>query len=54
MIKRTLYFGNPAYLSMRLGQLVVKVPEDDDDLPPSDESVINSRIKTIPIAYSGR
>lgn len=53
MIKRTLYFGNPAYLSMRLGQLVVKVPEDDDDLPPSDESVINSRIKTIPIEDIG-
>lgn len=27
MIKRTLYFGNPAYLSMRNGQLVVRLPE---------------------------
>lgn len=26
MIKRTLYFGNPAYLSLRLHQLVVKLP----------------------------
>ena len=29
MIKRTLYFGNPAYLSLNLGQLVVKTPESD-------------------------
>jgi CRISPR-associated protein Cas1 len=27
MIKRTLYFGNPAYLSLKDGQLVVKLPE---------------------------
>ncbi|MBR4388299.1 MAG: type II CRISPR-associated endonuclease Cas1 [Prevotella sp.] len=27
MIKKTLYFGNPAYLSLRLGQLVLKLPE---------------------------
>lgn len=27
MIKKTLYFGNPAYLSLRLGQLVIKLPE---------------------------
>lgn len=26
MIKRTLYFGNPAYLSMRLAQLVIHLP----------------------------
>ena len=26
MIKKTLYFGNPAYLSLRDGQLVIKVP----------------------------
>lgn len=25
MIKRTLYFGNPAYLSLKLGQLVVRL-----------------------------
>lgn len=28
MIKRTLFFGNPAYLSTRNEQLVVKFPED--------------------------
>jgi CRISP-associated protein Cas1 len=27
MIKRTLYFGNPAYLSMRNSQLVINLPE---------------------------
>lgn len=27
MIKKTLYFGNPAYLSLRYGQLVIKLPE---------------------------
>ncbi len=27
MIKKTLYFGNPAYLSLRNGQLVIKIPE---------------------------
>lgn len=27
MIKRTLYFGNPAYLSLKNNQLVVKTPE---------------------------
>ena len=27
MIKRTLYFSNPAYLSLKLGQLVIRLPE---------------------------
>jgi len=27
MIKRTLYFGNPAYLSMKNAQLVIHIPE---------------------------
>ena len=29
MIKRTLYFGNPAYLSLRNGQMVLRLPEVD-------------------------
>lgn len=35
MIKRTLYFGNPAYLSRKLEQLVVRLPEveQNDTLP---------------------
>ncbi len=27
MIKKTLYFGNPVYLSLRNAQLVIKIPE---------------------------
>lgn len=35
MIKRTLYFGNPAYLSTKLDQLIVRLPavEKNDTLP---------------------
>ena len=37
MIKKTLYFGNPAYLSLRNSQLVIKLPEVEkcDNLPES-------------------
>ncbi len=37
MIKRTLYFGNPAYLSLENSQLVVKLPElvKNETLPES-------------------
>lgn len=38
MVKRTLYFGNPAYLSLSNRQLVVEKPSDGDlpfgDAPP--------------------
>ena len=27
MIKKTLYFGNPVYLSLRIALLVIKLPE---------------------------
>ncbi|MBQ9176769.1 MAG: type II CRISPR-associated endonuclease Cas1, partial [Bacteroidaceae bacterium] len=27
MIKKTLYFGNPAYLKLRNAQLVIELPE---------------------------
>lgn len=50
MIKRTLYFGNPAYLSLRNSQLVIGKP-DDGDLP-SDEDLLNP-VKTIPIEDIG-
>ncbi|MBR6249522.1 MAG: type II CRISPR-associated endonuclease Cas1 [Muribaculaceae bacterium] len=30
MIKRTLYFGNPAYLSLRNAQMVLRLPDDSD------------------------
>lgn len=37
MIKKTLYFGNPVYLSLHNGQLVIKLPEvvKCDSLPDS-------------------
>lgn len=31
MIKKTLYFGNPAYLSLRMGQMVIRLPEVETD-----------------------
>ena len=33
MIKKTLYFGNPAYLSLRQNQLVIQLPEAEENLP---------------------
>lgn len=37
MIKKTIYFGNPAYLSLKNAQLVIKIPEveKNDTLPES-------------------
>lgn len=37
MIKKTLYFGNPVYLSLKNGQLVIRLPEvvRNDTLPES-------------------
>ena len=49
MIKRTLYFGNPAYLSVRNAQLVIERPSDGD-LPPDNTA---TTIKTIPIEDVG-
>lgn len=35
MIKKTLYFGNPTYLSLRMGQMVIKLPEvESNELLP--------------------
>ena len=47
MIKRTLYFGNPAYLSVRLAQLEIRLPEveKNDTLP---ESFKTQAVKQIP------
>jgi len=52
MIKKTLYFENPAYLSMQNEQLVVKLPgvEKNDSLPASFKR--NSEI-TLPIEDLG-
>ena len=54
MIKRTLYFGNPAYLSLRLKQLVIKTPEEDGDMPDFDNAgSYRSIVKTIPVEDIG-
>lgn len=49
MIKRTLYFGNPAYLSLKMKQMVVRMHQKDDgDLPSGDDVV-----KTVPVEDLG-
>jgi len=52
MIKRTLYFGNPAYLSTHLEQLVVRLPEveKNDSLP---DLFKKEAVATIPIEDIG-
>ena len=53
MIKKTLYFGNPAYLSLRMGQIVIKLPEVErnPDLPErmKQESEVTKPIEDIGI-----
>ncbi|MCM1079963.1 MAG: type II CRISPR-associated endonuclease Cas1 [Bacteroidales bacterium] len=48
MIKKTLYFGNPAYLSLQNGQLVIKLPEIETNETLTDELKARS-IVTKPI-----
>jgi len=51
MIKKTLYFGNPAYLSLKNKQLVIKMPEvEKTELP---DSIKESAIVTVPIEDTG-
>jgi CRISPR-associated protein Cas1 len=52
MIKRTLYFGNPAYLSFKNTQLVIKLPEVEKNkmLPAGFKS---GAVKTVPIEDIG-
>jgi CRISP-associated protein Cas1 len=52
MIKRTLYFGNPSYLSLGKGQLSIRLPEveKNDTLP---DFFKKDAIKTIPIEDIG-
>lgn len=52
MIKRTLCFSNPAYLSLKNEQLVIKLPqvEKNEDLP---ESFKEQAVHTIPIEDVG-
>ena len=48
MIKRTLYFGNPAYLSLKLKQLVVRLPQAEGE--QKDEKELT---RTVPIEDLG-
>jgi CRISPR-associated protein Cas1 len=52
MIKRTLYFGNPAYLSLKKEQLVIQLPEvvKNSDL---SEKFKQDAVSTIPIEDIG-
>lgn len=52
MIKRTIYFGNPAYLSLNNAQLVVRLPEieNNNTLP---ELFKKNSITTIPVEDIG-
>lgn len=52
MIKRTLYFGNPVYLSLRNKQLVVKIPEVETNAELS-EIIRNDAVTTLPIEDIG-
>ena len=52
MIKRTLYFGNPAYLSLKDEQLIIKFPEieKNDTLP---DTFKKENQKSVPIEDVG-
>lgn len=52
MIKKTLYFGNPAYLSLRNSQLVLRLPEIEKNDTVSDFFKKESE-RTIPVEDIG-
>lgn len=52
MIKRTLYFGNPAYLSLTNKQLVIHLPEVEKADNVS-EIIKEKSVRTIPIEDIG-
>lgn len=51
MIKRTLYFGNPAYIGQRLGQLEIKIPAVEKS--NMSEQFKESTLRTVPIEDIG-
>ncbi len=52
MIKRTLYFGNPSYLSLKNAQLLVRLPEvEKNDLLPTEFK--KDAVASIPIEDIG-
>ncbi len=52
MIKRTLYFGNPAYLSVKLSQLEIRLPQVENNETLSDHFK-ESIVKRVPIEDVG-
>lgn len=52
MIKRTLYFGNPAYLSLKNKQLQIRLPEIEKspDLPATFKK---DAAGIVPVEYFG-
>lgn len=52
MIKKTLAFSNPAYLSLKDNQLVIRLPEVEhsEDLPSEFKKQVH---RTIPIEDNG-
>ena len=52
MIKRTVYFGNPTYLSLRNKQLVIKIPEVESNAELS-EIIKKDAVTTLPIEDIG-
>lgn len=51
MIKRTLYFGNPAYLSLQNEQMVIKMPEVEN--APVPDSFKQEATRTVPVEDIG-
>lgn len=52
MIKRTLYFGNPSYLSIKNAQLTIRLPEvEKNDLLPTEFK--KDALATIPVEDIG-
>ncbi len=44
MIKKTLYFGNPAYLSLKMSQMIIKLPEIENNKTLPERIKVNSEI----------
>lgn len=53
MIKKTLYFSNPAYLSLKLNQLVIKLPDIESKSSDVEEGMPPTKPKTQPIEDIG-
>ncbi len=51
MIKTTLYFGNPAYLSLKDGQMVIKLPEEKS--ASGEQNIRSESVITKPIEDVG-